>query len=105
MASRRPPGAGGEKPRTLPALGITAQPLKFLEYLVEDPTQTVLIDASGRHCVVNVPAPARYAVHKLIVHGERTVRFRTKARKDIDQAAALFDYFAAQERRALTEAW
>jgi hypothetical protein len=98
-------GRGGEKPQKMPVLGVTAQPLKFLEYVLEDPTQTVVLDTSGHYCAVNVPAPARYAVHKLIVHGERAVRFRTKARKDVDQAAALFDYFAAQDRRALTEAW
>lgn len=98
-------GRAGEKPQKIPALGVTAQPLKFLEYVLEDPTQTVLLDTSGNHCVVNVPEPARYAIHKLIVHGERDVRFRTKARKDIDQAVALFDYLATQDRRALIRAW
>lgn len=98
-------GRGGEKPQKMPVLGVTAQPLKFLEYVLEDPTQTVLLDTSANYCVVNVPSPARYAVHKLIVHGERTVRFRTKARKDVEQAAALFDFFVAQDRRELTAAW
>lgn len=98
-------GRGGEKPKKLSVLGVTAQPLKFLDYVLEDPTQTVVLDTTGNHCVVNVPAPARYAVHKLIVHGERSVRFRTKARKDLEQAAALFDYFAAHDRKALVEAW
>jgi hypothetical protein len=98
-------GRGGEKPKKIAVLGVTAQPLKFLEYVLEDPTQTVLLDRSGHYCLVNVPAPARYAVHKLIVYGEREMRFRTKARKDLDQAAALFDYFAAHGRRLLAEAW
>lgn len=98
-------GRGGEKPQKIPALGVTAQPLKFLEYALEAPTQTVLIDASAHWCMVNVPAPARYAIHKLLVYAQRDVRFRTKARKDIDQAVALFDYFAAHDRRALTDAW
>jgi hypothetical protein len=98
-------GRGGEKPQKLPSLGVTAQPLKFLEYVLEDPTQTILLDTSAHYCVANVPAPARYAIHKLIVHAERSARFRTKARKDVDQAAALFDYFAAHNRRALIDAW
>lgn len=98
-------GRSGDKPQKIPALGVTAQPLKFLEFLVEEPVQTVLIDASGRYCTVNVPAPERYAVHKLIVHGERDVRLRTKARKDVEQAAALFDYLAVRDRRALRAAW
>lgn len=98
-------GRGGDKPQRMPALGVTAQPLKFLEYLLDQPTQTVLLDGSGRTCTVNVPEPARYAVHKLIVHGERDVRLRTKARKDLEQAAALFDWFAAHDPRALRAAW
>jgi len=98
-------GRGGEKPQKMTRLGVTAQPLKFLEYVLEDPAQTVLLDTSGHYCTVNVPAPARYAIHKLIVHGERTVRFRTKARKDVEQAAALFDYLVAHDRGSLTEAW
>ena len=40
-------------------------------------------------CLVNIPAPARYAVHKLIVFGEREAAARAKAVKDIEQAAAL----------------
>ncbi len=98
-------GRSGERPQKMPGLGVTAQPLKFLEYVLEDPVQTVVFDASGRYCVVNVPAPARYAVHKLIVYGERDVRFRTKARKDIEQAAALFGYLGAHAKRSLAEAW
>lgn len=97
-------GRGGDTPRKIPALGVTAQPLKFLEFLVQDPTQTVLIDNAGHYCVVNVPAPARYAVHKLIVQGERDVRFRTKARKDLDQAAALFGYLGEHQARGLAAA-
>lgn len=39
--------------------------------------------------IVNFPAPERYAVHKLIVHGLRPTEERTKATKDPIQAAAL----------------
>ena len=95
----------GDGPRDIPSLSVTAQPLKFLEYLVEAPTQTVLLDNLGHHCVASVPAPARYAVHKLIVHGERDARYRTKALKDLDQAAALIEYAQANDRRSLEGAW
>ena len=98
-------GRGGVEPRLIDALSVAAQPLKFLDFLVQAPTQTVLLDPAGRHAVVTVPAPARYAVHKLIVQGERDARFRTKARKDIEQSGALFQYFAANDPRALHEAW
>jgi hypothetical protein len=98
-------GRAGSQPRRIEVLGISAQPLKFLDYLVKAPTQTVLLDAAGRHAVVSLPAPARYAVHKVIVYGERNVRHRTKARKDLEQAAALFQYFAANDARSLRQAW
>jgi hypothetical protein len=39
--------------------------------------------------VVNIPSPARYAVHKLIVFGERDTASRVKGVNDIGQAAAL----------------
>lgn len=98
-------GRTADEPREIPALSIAAQPLKFLEYLLEAPTQTVLVDNLGHYCVATVPSPARYAVHKLIVHGERDVRFRTKARKDLEQAAALIEYFQDQDPATLKEAW
>lgn len=98
-------GRDGDKPRLIPSLSVAAQPLKFLDYLVHAPTQSVLLDPAGRHVVANIPAPARYAVHKLIVQGERATRYRTKARKDVEQAAALFQHFAANDPRTLQEAW
>src|SRR5581483_1220516 len=95
----------GEGPRLIESLAVAAQPLKFLDYLLQSPTQAVLLDPPGRHAIVTVPDPARYAVHKLIVQGERETRFRTKARKDVEQAAALFQYFAANDSKALESAW
>lgn len=58
----------------MPLLGVTAQPLKFLDDVLEDPTQTVLLSTAGHYCVVSVPSPARYAIHKLIVHGVPSAR-------------------------------
>jgi hypothetical protein len=43
--------------------------------------------------MVNLPAPERYAVHKMIVYGERPVAQRSKATKDLLQAASLVGYF------------
>ena len=98
-------GRGGDKPRRIDTLAVTAQPLKFMEYLLEVPAQTVLLDTTGHYTVVNVPEPARYAVHKLIVHGERSARQRTKARKDLEQAAALFQWHGVNDPRKLRQAW
>lgn len=98
-------GRSGATPRKIEALSIFAQPLKFMDYLVQGPTQAVLLDRAGHYTVVNIPAPARYAVHKLIVYGERDIRHRVKARKDLEQASALIQWFSANDPRSLKEAW
>lgn len=69
-------------------LGLALEPLRFMEFVLEATTQAVLAARSGS-CLVNIPDPARYAVHKLIVHGERPVSERVKSIKDLEQAAAL----------------
>jgi len=72
-----------------PQLGVTLQPLPFLEYSLQDVEQAVLPSAEGA-VLVNLPDPARYAFHEvLIVAGERTVAFQLKARKGLAQAAHL----------------
>jgi hypothetical protein len=65
-------------------LGVTAGPLRFLDYLIEEPLPAV---ALGRRPVfVRVPQPARYAVNKLIVARERERAFALKAKKDLEQS-------------------
>jgi hypothetical protein len=79
------------KPVLVEKLGLMLEPLKFMEFSLEGTTQGALLSNAGA-CVVNLPDPARFAVHKLIVYGERTVDLRTKAAKDIEQAAALAEW-------------
>ena len=95
---------GGAAPVKIKALNVTLQPLKFLEFSMEAPIQLVLLASSGP-IVVNAPAPEKYAVHKLLVHGERALTQRTKANKDLDQAAALISYFSQNDADALQAAW
>lgn len=83
-----PVGRAGEVPYEHPDLHVTLQPLKFMEYSLEDVQQTVLLSAKGA-ILVNVPHPARYALHKLIVAGEREGAFSIKAAKDVLQAGLL----------------
>jgi hypothetical protein len=79
---------GGEEPFIHPQLGVSLQPLKFMEFSLENIQQAVLI--SGQQAVVvSIPHPARYALHKLIVYGERQGSFAAKSAKDLMQAAAL----------------
>ncbi|MBL8515449.1 MAG: nucleotidyltransferase domain-containing protein [Betaproteobacteria bacterium] len=76
----------------MPDLKLALEPLKFMEFSLEGTVQGCVIGTRGS-CIVNLPAPERMAVHKLIVYGERPVRERTKANKDLLQAASLASYF------------
>ncbi len=54
------------KPSQMPALGgASAENLRFLDFLIYEPVRSVLLHREGAS--VNIPAPERYAVHKLIV--------------------------------------
>ncbi len=76
----------------MPALGgASAQPLRFLDFLIHDPIRTVLLHRSG--VPATVPAPERYAVHKLIVASRRQSDANgiAKREKDVHQAMLLFE--------------
>lgn len=95
----------GPSPVVMPELNLALEPLKFMEFLLEGTTQACLLARAGA-CIVNVPAAERFAVHKLIVHGERPPRERAKARKDVQQAASLASYFLANDQAsAFNAAW
>ncbi len=81
-------------------LGIALTPLKFMEFSLVNTTQSVVMGRSGA-CVVNIPAPERYAIHKLIVYGERPIAERTKSSKDLEQAAAILKWLLDNEQRDL----
>ncbi len=88
------------RPADMPALGLaSAEPLRFLDFLIYEPVRALLLYGPG--IPVLVPAPARYAVHKMIVASRRRgdANGRIKADKDIDQAQVLIEALA-QSRRA-----
>jgi hypothetical protein len=99
-----PAQRGRARPVRVPNLNVALEPLKFMEFLLEDATQGAILSREGA-ATVNLPAPARYAVHKLIVYGERPVRERTKALKDLHQAACLAAYFLAERPGEFAAAW
>jgi hypothetical protein len=74
---------------------VTLQPLRYMEFSLEQIEQAVVF-SSREAIVVNVPEPARFALHKLIVFGERRGAFRAKAMKDLAQAAHLLDHLWEQ---------
>lgn len=92
-------------PVVMTDLGLTLECLKFMEFSLEGITQVPLISKEGS-CLVNIPAPERYAVHKLIVYGERPVQERVKANKDLMQAAAIFmAMFQNGQAKLIQDAW
>jgi hypothetical protein len=90
-----------EKPVVLPGLECSAQPLRFLEYLIDEPIDAVALYGPGVR--VRVPQPARYAVHKLIVAQVRA-KASTKWGKDLAQAAELLEALELYDPGAIEDA-
>lgn len=96
-------GPEREEPIPLPALGAYAQPLRFLDYLIKEPIMAVALYRDG--VSVNVPSPARYAWHKLLIASRRPVAEETKRKKDLRQAAALLRVLVDDRPGDLRLAW
>ncbi|WP_204320311.1 GSU2403 family nucleotidyltransferase fold protein, partial [Proteus vulgaris] len=66
-----------------------AEPLRFMDYLLRAPVRSVVLHGAG--VAVTVPAPERFAVHKLIVSSRRLTDAigAAKSRKDVMQAGEL----------------
>ena len=86
-------------PIRIDSLGINAQPLDFMDYLVRDPVQAVVLYSAG--IIVNVPDPGRFALHKLAVSQLRPAGLSEKRRKDIAQAESLIEALMDQNPGAL----
>lgn len=95
-------GPDTDVPQRLPAFQTDAEPLRFLDYLIHDPEPAVVLHDAGIY--VLVPAPERYAVHKLIVARRRPAG-AAKQEKDLQQAAALLDVLAQKRPYELKAAW
>lgn len=95
---------GGDTPYEHPKLHITLQPLKFMEFSLENVQQAALLSTAGV-AIANVPHPARFALHKLIVYGEREGSFAAKANKDLAQAACLLGALKQHRAWEVEEAW
>jgi len=82
------PAFGAEDVRPLPALGVSAQALHYLNFLIAEPIHAVALYRAG--VLIQIPRPECFAIHKLIVadrrHGGAE---RLKSRKDRAQAAFL----------------
>lgn len=90
-------GRNRKSPVSIPHLNITAQPLPYMEFLLPESVTALVLSASGEALPIKVPAPVRYAVHKLIVASLRPVAERTKANKDLAQASVLMELLDSDE--------
>lgn len=89
--------------RDLPALGVAAQSLHFLNFLIAQPIKAAALYRSG--VLVQIPRPEAYAIHKLIVANRRTGPDKIKSRKDMAQAALLIEALAEDRPDELREAY
>lgn len=79
-----PKRRGGEASVRHEGLGIWAQDLSYLDFSLENPIDAVALYREG--IPVRIPAPERFAVHKLLVASARRGTYRAKSEKDLAQA-------------------
>ena len=96
-------GKPSPKPILLPNLKAYAAPVRWLDYLLEDAQPAVILAKGG--ILVNVPAPGRYALHKLMVAERRPVHLATKAPRDLSQASQLISVLMEIRPGDLHLAW
>lgn len=90
--------------RDLAALGVSAQSLHHLNYLIAEPIQAAAVYRDG--ILIRVPRPERFAIHKLIVADRRRDGPDSlKARKDLLQAEILAAMLAEDRPSDLAEAY
>jgi hypothetical protein len=81
-------GRDTAKPVAIPGLGAFAEPVRFLDYLLEAMQPAILLYKHG--IFINLPAPARFAFHKLVVSQRRRAGDVEKIKRDLKQAEQLF---------------
>jgi hypothetical protein len=98
-------GRDDGSPVMLPALQAEAQPLPFLDFLIYEEVQAVVLFGAG--IAINVPAPERFALHKLLVSRLRVQNreSQAKAAKDLRQASELIDVLCELRPYELRDLW
>ena len=98
-------GPPRDEPVHLPALAGDTQPLRFLDFLLYQEIEALVLHGAG--IPVKAPAPERFAVHKLLVAALRRAdpASRAKARKDLQQAALLVRVLESDRPDELRHAW
>ncbi|MEN8205181.1 MAG: GSU2403 family nucleotidyltransferase fold protein [Pseudomonadota bacterium] len=81
-------GRDTARPVEIAWLGAFAEPIRFIDYLLDDIQPAVLAYKHG--ILINVPAPGRFAFHKLVVSQRRRSSDHEKIKRDLSQAGQLF---------------
>ncbi len=89
-------------PMPLKQLSAGAAPLQYLRWLVDQPVEAVALWGSGVRVII--PAPARYAVHKLILAQKRLRTSGEKRFKDLSQAESLIRVLQVADPFAIEDA-
>ncbi len=84
-------------------LGVYAQALPFLNFLISEPIPAVALYRSG--VLVQIPRPERYAIHKLIIAQRRIGDLQAKSRKDFAQARNLIRILSEDRPHTLKESY
>jgi len=87
-------GRGFDKPYPLPYLGLNAQPLRFLDFLVDN-----AISLKVDNLTLKLPHPAALALHKLIIFQRRMKA--DKADKEKEQAFMILKSLIAKKDEAV----
>lgn len=80
-----------------------AEPLPYVSYVIESPLPAALLDTQP--VLINIPQPARYALHKLIVSQTRDVSGDTKRHKDLFQAYQILSVLQENRPFDIIPAW
>ncbi len=94
-------GRPNQLPIVVPALRTHGEPLRFLDYLLQDSALTALPLGTG--VLMRVPQPARYALHKLLILPRRIDP--DKRAKDFAQASSLLAVLVQESPNDLATAW
>ena len=92
-----------DSPVYIKRFNCAAEPISYLSYLIESPASAVLLDS--KPVLVNVPQPARYALHKLIVSQVRDVSGAVKSKKDLQQAYQILSVLQSDRPFDIQQAW
>jgi len=90
-----------DKPVLLQGAGVYAEPLRFLDYLIKEPQEAVVLTRNG--VLVSVPQSARYALHKCVIYQYR--RDDAKREKDLLQAESILTVLEDRMSHLIINAW